>query len=73
MLVLFLAVLLLVVAPGLLLGLGRAIETATDGRPRRSAARIASASAVGGEWYRRKMRPAFTWAEEEDAEPHSPL
>jgi hypothetical protein len=69
MIVLLLAVLLLVVAPALLLGLGHAIDAIMSGRFRRSADLDLATSATGDEWYRRKMRPAFTRNEEDDGGP----
>lgn len=65
LLVLGCAVLLLVVVPWMLFGLGRMIDTATSGRARAAAAGVpvaAGADAARGTeaaWFRRPMRPAF--------------
>lgn len=63
LLVLGCAVLLLFVVPWMLFGLGRMIETATDGRARAAAKRTDAARADGATgqaaWFRRPMQPAF--------------
>lgn len=64
LLVLGCAVLLLFVVPWMLLGLGRMIERATNGRARAMAAGVdAVRSGDGTEqsaWFRRPMQPAFS-------------
>ncbi len=65
LLVLGCAVLLLFVVPCMLLGLGRMIEMATDGRVRalatgRDAARAGDGGTEQGAWFRQPMRPAFS-------------
>jgi len=64
LLVLGCAVLLLFVVPWMLLGLGRMIERATNGRARAMAAGADAVRADDGAkqaaWFRRPMRPAFS-------------
>ena len=60
MLVLGCAVLLLVVVPWMLFGLGRMIDTATNGRARAAAVTADAARETEQEaWFRRPMQPAF--------------
>lgn len=59
-LVLGCAVLLLIVVPWMLLGLGRMIDKATSGRARTAAAGVDAAHGTEqAAWFRRPMRPAF--------------
>ena len=68
MLVLFLAVLLLVAVPAMLLIVGRTIYTVTDGRRNRPAAVPGPSQEAEDAWYRRGMLPAFYRVQEKAAE-----
>ena len=61
LLVLGCAVLLLIVVPWMLLGLGRMIDKATSGQARAAAAEVdAGPETEQGAWFRRPMQPAFS-------------